>query len=395
MGKRFLLQGGDCAERFKDCEARTIEAKIKILLQMALVLTYGSKIPVIKMGRMAGQYGKPRSSPFETLPDGTKIHSYKGDIINGFGQTEEERLPDPGRLLEAHFRSSSTLNYIRALIKGGFADIKKNDQWDLDKVIDHTKRRQYENMTNTILDSLEFLEACGVPTAKQLEDVDFFTCHEGLVLEYESATTKQVDNRHYNMSAHFLWIGNRTRALDGAHVEYFRGLANPIGIKVGTDMCQQPQQLVDLLNVLDPRREPGKITLITRLGKDNVKLLGPLIVAVTRAGLRPVWVCDPMHGNTYTSPDGIKTRNVDHILSELTDTIRVHQYNGSHLGGVHFELTGENVTECVGGPEDLQHSDLALRYTSYCDPRLNYLQGLEMSFLIANMLGKRAQTSHL
>ena len=373
-GHRFFLQGGDCAERFQDCSQRPIEQKFKILLQMSLILTWGARIPTVRIGRVAGQYGKPRSSPIEKLPNGGgTIPSFKGDNINGFEATAESRAHDPHRLIEGHFHSAATLNYIRALIKGGYADLHQSKQWDLGGVVDRDKRTRYQEITKQIVDGLDFMEITGIQSRSQsaVKEVDFFTSHEGLVLDYESAVTKHVPNHlqrstFYNLGAHFLWIGNRTRALDGAHVEYFRGIRNPIGIKVDADMTGG--ELITLLDRLDPAKEPGKITLITRFGADKIwSDLPKLIQAVQNAGRQytTVWACDPMHGNTYTSSNGLKTRSFDAILAELKGTFEVHEQYGSHLGGVHFELTGENVTECVGGPQELGEHHLPINYTTY------------------------------
>lgn len=428
-GKRFLLQGGDCAEIFAECEQESIEARLKILLQMSLVLTWGGRMPTIKVGRLAGQYSKPRSKPTEKIDDGAggkmEIGTYKGDLINRIEATKEARLHDPTRLVQAHFHAGCTLNYVRALIKGGFADLHRSSSWDLGGFKDLARQNRYQEITDRIVTAINFMEACGMPEPMEMSAIDFFTSHEGLVLEYESAVTRKVlnhvDNKlhstgsagstrdmklrhpehshpesHYNLGTHFLWIGNRTRQLDGAHVEYFRGVANPIGIKVGAEMANDPSELISLISRINPTNEPGKITLITRLGKDKVtKCLPTLIFAVRNAGARVLWSSDPMHGNTYTADGGIKTRQFDDILAELTTTFRVHEQNGSILGGVHFELTGENVTECVGGPQNLSEKELHLRYTSYCDPRLNYIQSMEMSFLLAKLLQDRRSKSKL
>lgn len=426
-GKAFLLQGGDCAERFVDCNQESIEGRLMILLQMSLVLTWGAKIPIIKMGRLAGQYGKPRSSPVERVvgPDGKEIEikSFKGDNVNGFDATPESREHDPQRLVDAHLHSACTLNYVRALIAGRFSDLRKASSWSMAlgaDFKDEEKRTRYKLIVDRIHRALEFMETCGLPTdIDHFSKVDFFTCHEGLVLEYESAVTRPVhlDSHqramgtgsslsattgasainskkasgnlihHYNLGAHFLWIGNRTRDLNGAHVEYFRGLSNPLGIKVGKDMAQDPSVLVNLIARLNPNNEPGKITLITRLGKGNAATALPtLIFAIKNSGARVLWSCDPMHGNTFTAESGLKTRRFDDVLAELTETFTVHRTNGTFLGGVHLELTGEKVTECMGGPQDLSDGDLNLNYTSYCDPRLNAPQAMEMSFLLAELI---------
>lgn len=411
-GRSFILQGGDCAERFQDCLQDSIEARFKILLQMSLVLSWGAHIPTVRIGRLAGQYGKPRSSDTEVIKeeDGTTttLASYKGDNINGYTADQHTRKHDPNRLLLAHYHSACTLNYIRALIKGKFAALSNAATWDLGKVEDQYKRFKYQNITNKINESFTFMSSCNMPEPEKASQVDFYTSHEGLVLEYEAAVTRKVTpesmveppggaasrqgehtHSYYNLGAHFLWIGNRTRALDGAHVEYFRGIANPVGIKIGTDLAKSPKELVNLIKALNPSNEPGKITLITRMGKSNVAASLPaLINAVKQENLLVLWSCDPMHGNTFSATNGLKTRRFDDILSEITDTFHVHHSCGSRLGGVHFELTGEHVTECVGGPENLSTDDLKRRYTSFCDPRLNYLQSMEMSFLLSDLLKK-------
>ena len=402
-GHRFFLQGGDCAERFQDCSQKPIEQKFKILLQMSLILTWGARLPVVRIGRVAGQYGKPRSSPIEKLPNGTVVPSFKGDNINGYDATPESREHNPQRLIHGHFHSAATLNYIRALIKGGYADLHQSQSWDMSGVVNRDKRTRYQEISKQIVDGLDFMEITGIQSRSQsqVKEVDFFTSHEGLVLDYESAVTKLVPNHlqkanYYNLGAHFLWIGNRTRHLDCAHIEYFRGIRNPIGIKVDSEMTGV--ELITLLDRLDPAREPGRITLITRFGAEKIWTdLPKLIQAVQNAGRQytTVWACDPMHGNTYTSSNGLKTRSFDAILAELKSTFEVHEQYGSHLGGVHFELTGENVTECVGGPQELGEHHLPLNYTSYCDPRLNWLQGMEMSFLLADLLRLRKTQAFL
>lgn len=444
QGKRFLLQGGDCAERFQDCTREPIEAKLKIMLQISLILTWGGKIPTVRVGRVAGQYGKPRSSPTEKSADGTEIPSFKGDNINGFDANPSSRTHDPLRLVAGHFHSAATINYIRALIRGGLGDLHQSSHWDLGGVRDDWKRRRYEEIAAGIVEALEFMEIAGVPasTDRATKEVDFFTSHEGLILDYESAVTYHiptssssnatfstlyppsapspssspasssslsssssssssssfssntvsVGGKYYNLGAHFLWIGNRTRSINDAHIEYFRGIENPIGIKV--DAETQVDELISLIRALDPLNRAGKITLISRIGYEKVWLALPRLIRGVRADKRlVVWSCDPMHGNTYTTEQGIKTRNFDHILAELTATFQVHQSLGSRLGGVHFELTGEDVTECIGGPQQLAESNLRLRYTTYCDPRLNYLQSMEVAFLLADLLRSKGRYS--
>lgn len=387
-GKRFLLQGGDCAERFKDCNSLFIEKKLRILLQMSLVLTWGARIPTVRIGRMAGQFSKPRSSDFETV-DGTEVYSFRGDNVNGFDPANRE--PDPSRLLQAYFHSAATLNYVRALLAGKFADLHDAKLWDLDFVKNAAHRSEYEDMVKRILDALDFIKVCGAGDDPAFSTVDFFTSHEGLHLPFEESMTTKVGDKWYNLGAHFLWIGDRTRQLDHAHVEYFRGIENPIGIKVGPS--SKPEEIVELVKILwpEPAAKPGRITLITRMGASKVaESLAPIVKAVVAAGLPVVWQCDPMHGNTSTSkPSGLKTRDLDNILKEIRITFEVHQSLGTVLGGVHLELTGENVTECTGGPEMLTEEDLPERYTTYCDPRLNYAQSMEVAFLMATYLADK------
>ncbi len=386
-GEAFLLQGGDCAERFGDCRREPIESKLKILLQMSLVLTWGARIPVIRVGRMGGQYAKPRSKDTELI-DGVEMPSFRGEHVNGIEATLEARRPDPARLVEAYFHSSATLNYARALLDGGFADLHHPQHWDLGFVRSHKNRTQYEGMLDSILDALDFVESTGVTGSAALRTVELFSSHEGLLLAYEQAHTGEVEDKWYNLGAHMLWIGDRTRQLDGAHVEYFRGLENPMGVKVGPTM--KPDELVELLETLEPENRAGRMTLITRMGAGRVQdQLPPLVEAVKRAGRAVVWSCDPMHGNTTSTGTGVKTRNFDNISRELEETFDVHDSLGTIMGGVHFELTGEDVTECIGGPQELSEDDLSRSYETYCDPRLNYAQSLEMAFLMAQNLQSR------
>ena len=382
VGKAFLLQGGDCAERFVDCRRDTIENKLKILLQMSLVLTWGAQLPVIRVGRMAGQYAKPRSKPTEII-DGVEIPSYRGDHVNG--HAHDERTHNPQRLVDAYFHSASTLNYIRALLDGGFADLHNPGHWDLGFVRSAARRASYERVVDRILEALAFVESAGASGGAAFKTVEFYSSHEGLILPWEEAQTERIGNRYYNLGAHMLWIGHRTRNLDGAHVEYFRGIANPIGVKVGPGTT--PEGLCALLDRLDPDDVPGKITLIARFGADQVTTeLPPLVHAVHATGRTVVWSCDPMHGNTVTADNGLKTRDAGLVLSEVNQSLALHEQLGGVLGGVHFEMTGENVTECIGGPEELQMADLSRSYETFCDPRLNYAQSLEMAFLLAGGL---------
>ncbi len=385
-GKRFLLQGGDCAERFIDCAKDPIEAKLKILLQMSVVLTWGGHTPVVRVARMAGQFAKPRSRPTEVIEGYGEVASYRGDHVNGFDPAE--RRPDPQRMVRAYTHSAATLNYVRALIDGGFADLHSAEHWDLGFLSDRTHRAEYEAMLGRIRESIDFMEACGAGAVAALRSVDFFTSHEGLLLPYEEANTFAVGDRHYNLGAHLLWIGDRTRQLDGAHVEYFRGIANPVGVKCGPSL--EGDELVELCRVLNPDNEAGRLTLITRYGAGRVAEKLPVHVeAVERAGLTVTWSCDPMHGNTRSTTEGLKTRDFDKILAELSEAFDTHERMGTVLGGVHFELTGEDVTECTGGPQDLQDLQLSRAYETLCDPRLNAAQSLHVAFLIARRLESR------
>ncbi|CZR66532.1 related to family II 2-keto-3-deoxy-D-arabino-heptulosonate 7-phosphate synthase [Phialocephala subalpina] len=404
-GKAFLLQGGDCAELFDYCEPEAIESKIKLLLQMSLVLISGLNKPVVRIARMAGQYAKPRSSPNETI-NGKQVPSFRGDILNGY--PVNERALDPSRLVSAYFHSAATLNYVRASISSGIADLHRPLDWGLGHVRDPELQTKYSQIVSSITESLNFMRTVGADTAGQLQTVDLYTSHEGLLLQYEQALTRtlklsaapanalpptdafQADkDLNYDTSAHFLWIGDRTRQIDGAHVEFFRGLANPIGIKIGP--TTETSDVLTLLRRLNPRKEVGKVTLITRFGADKVtSLLAPHIKEVQNSEYKGkvVWQCDPMHGNTRSTATGIKTRQFEDILSELRQTLAIHRELNSYLGGVHLEMTGDAVTECTGGSEGLDDDDLSLNYTSYCDPRLNEKQSLELAFLIAGFYKK-------
>lgn len=386
QGKRFLLQGGACAESFEGCRADVITNKLKILLQMSLVLTYGLKRQIIRVGRFAGQYAKPRSSDTETR-DGVTLPSYRGELVNGVAFDQKSRRPDPWRLLRGYEHAALTLNFIRALVEGGFADLHHPEYWDLDFVAHATRAREYQQMVEKISDSLNFMETLAGIQAGQISRVDFFCSHEALVLPYEEAQTRQVPHKEgfFNLSTHFPWIGMRTADPGGAHVQYCRGIRNPIGIKIGPQMTRD--WLMDLMEQLNPEREEGRITLIHRMGHLKVeKLLPPLVEAVIDSGHPVLWSCDPMHGNTETTTTGVKTRRFENILSELETSFRIHHEMGSFLGGVHFELSGENVTECVGGARGLKEVDLERAYESLVDPRLNYEQSLEMALNIARSL---------
>lgn len=386
-GRRFILQGGDCAERFIDCAAQPIENKLKILLQMSVVLTWGAQMPVVRIGRMAGQFAKPRSKPTEVI-DGREVLTYRGDHINGFDPSQ--RRPDPHRMLRAYHHAAATLNYVRALLAGGFADLHHPETWDLDVLSEPGRRQEYAAMVERISEAMRFMDAVGAPTPT-FRRVELFTSHDGLLLPYEEAMTRQLpDGRWMNLGAHFLWIGDRTRTLDHAHVEYFRGVVNPIGVKVGPTMTRG--ELVELLDALDPEHTPGRITLITRYGVSRVAdLLPGHIAAVQKTGRAVAWSCDPMHGNTHKTSGGVKTRDFDDILGELETAFAIHRASGSALAGVHFEMTGEDVTECTGGPQGLTPEDLQRSYETFCDPRLNYAQSLEVAFRVAQRLQARRQ----
>ena len=388
-GRRFLLQGGACAESFDDCRPEVITGKLKILLQMSLVLTYGLKLQIIRVGRFAGQYAKPRTEIHETR-NGVSLPAYRGDLINRSGFSEEERRPDPELLLRGYERAALTLNFIRSLVEGGFADLHHPEYWDLDFVQHSPRAREYQRMVESIGDSLRFVETLAGAQAGGVSRVDFFASHEGLHLPYEEAQTRRVPHRAgwYNLSTHMPWIGMRTAVPGEAHVEYFRGIRNPIGVKLGPAMT--PGLLRELVELLDPGRDPGRLTLIHRFGRERIAdALSPLIDAVRASGRTVLWCCDPMHGNTELTGDGVKTRRFDSILSELEQAFEIHESEGSLLGGIHIELTGDNVTECVGGARGLSELDLGRAYSSRVDPRLNYEQALEMALLVARTTAKR------
>jgi len=389
-GRRFVLHGGDCAERFDDCNSDAVVRKLKILLQMSLVLTYGARRPIVRIGRVAGQYGKPRSQSTEVV-GGEEMATFRGDIVNGLEPDASGRRPDPRRLLEAYFRSTATLNFLRALIDGGFADLHHPESWELDFMTGSPAGLSYQRMAERIRDAVSYMESLGGVEQSALKRIEFFTSHEGLLLPYEEAHTRRVVRKpgHYNLGAHFLWIGDRTRQLEGAHVEYFRGLRNPIGVKVGPS-CK-PEELVRLVDKLGA--EPGRVTLITRFGRDRVAEHLPALVRALE-GAPVVWSCDPMHGNTRTVR-GRKTRIFDDIITELDQVFEVHAAEGTHLGGVHFEMTGDNVTECIGGADGIGEADLERRYESGCDPRLNYRQSLEMAFALARRLAPSHRTTEV
>jgi len=383
QGRRFLLQGGDCAETFADCESGQIARKLKILLQMSLVLLHGLKKPVIRVGRFAGQYAKPRSADTETR-DGVTLPSYRGDLVNRPGFTAAEREPDPELLLRGYERAALTLNFVRALVDGGFADLHHPEYWDLGFVHHSPLRDQYRQLVASISDSLDFYEAMSGNRIHEASRAPFYASHEALHLLYEQAQSRFIERRQrwYNLSTHLPWIGMRTAKLDGAHVEYCRGISNPVGVKVGPSMGADWVQ--GLCEVLNPQREPGRLVLIHRMGAAQIESrLPPLIEAVRATGIPVLWVCDPMHGNTESTPSGVKTRRFDNIVTELEQSFRIHAALGSYLGGVHFELTGEDVTECTGGARGLADADLARDYRSQVDPRLNYEQALELAMRVA------------
>ena len=387
-GQAFVLQGGDCAESFGDFTANIIRDTFRVLLQMAVVLTFGGALPVVKLGRMAGQFAKPRSSDNETL-DGVTLPSYRGDIINGPDFDPASRIPDPSRMEFAYMQSAGTLNLLRAFSTGGYADLHQVHRWNLGFVERSPLAERYADLATRIDQTLSFMQACGMSDLPQVRETEFYTSHESLLLPYEQSMTR-VDSTSgdwYACSAHFLWIGDRTRQPEGAHVEFLRGVKNPIGMKVGPSM--DADELVRLTEILNPSNEKGRLTLISRMGADKVEAkLAPLVRAVTRAGRNVVWICDPMHGNT-TTVAGYKTRPFDSIISEVRGFFDVHEAEGSFAGGVHVEMTGSDVTECLGGAHKLSETDLSANYATSCDPRLNAEQSLELAFLIAEELKAR------
>jgi 3-deoxy-7-phosphoheptulonate synthase len=387
-GRAFLLQGGDCAESFAEFHPNNIRDTFRVLLQMAIVLTFGAAVPVVKVGRLAGQFAKPRSADVETI-DGVTLPAYRGDMINGMEFTREARIPQPERMVTAYNQSAATLNLIRAFAQGGYADLNRVHYWNLGFVADSPLGYRYKDLADRLDEALAFMNACGLTseTTPQIRETDFFTAHEALLLNYEQALTR-VDSTTgdwYDTAAHFLWIGDRTRQPEGAHVEFLRGVSNPIGLKVGPTL--EPDELLRLVDSLNPSNEPGRLTLILRLGPNRVgELLPKHIHAVRREGRHVVWVSDPMHANTVKSASGFKTRHFDRILAEVKAFFEVHEAEGSYAGGVHFEMTGKDVTECVGGAQDITDADLGSRYHTHCDPRLNASQALELAFLLAEIL---------
>jgi 3-deoxy-7-phosphoheptulonate synthase len=386
-GRAFLLQAGDCAESF-DTVADSIRDRLRVILQMAVVLTYFTGVPVVKVGRIAGQFAKPRSRDTETI-DGVELPAFRGHIVNDVGFTAGERAADPQRLVTAYNRAAATLNLLRAFTKGGFASLSRVHQWNREFVASSPAGQRYEALADEIDRAVQFMSACGInsETLTDLRQVDFYTSHEALLLDYEEALTRRdsLTGDWYDCSAHMLWIGERTRQVDGAHVEFLRGVRNPLGCKIGPTAT--PDEVIALCEALNPERQPGRLTLITRMGATKVvDILPPLLKAVSDTGHPVVWVCDPMHGNTFTADDGRKTRHFEDVLAEVSGFFAAHRYTGTHPGGVHLELTGDDVTECLGGGSDLVTADLADRYETMCDPRLNGSQSIDLAFRLAELL---------
>ncbi|MDP9841903.1 class II 3-deoxy-7-phosphoheptulonate synthase [Streptosporangium lutulentum] len=383
-GEAFVLQGGDCAETFAGATADDVRDKLKTLLQMAIVLTYAAKVPVVKIGRMAGQFAKPRSKNTE-VRDGVELPAYRGDMINGFDFTPESRIPDPWRLLQAYHSSAVTLNLVRAFTKGGYADLRQVHAWNRDFVSESPAGKRYERLAREIDQALAFMRACGAEP-EEFHSVEFYSSHEALILDYDRALTRidSLSGMPYDVSAHMVWIGERTRQLDGAHVEFFSRIRNPIGVKLGpTTTAEEALALVEKLN---PANEPGRLTFITRMGASKIRdHLPSLVEKVTADGAQVAWICDPMHGNTFEAPSGHKTRRLDDVLNEVAGFFEVHRALGTHPGGVHIELTGDDVTECVGGGTEIVEDDLARRYETACDPRLNRSQSLDLAFRVAEL----------
>lgn len=401
LGRAFLLQGGDCAESFKEFNAGNIRDTLRVLLQMSVVLMFGGQLPVVKVGRMAGQFAKPRSENSEEK-DGVSLPSYRGDNINGDAFTSFARIPDPQRMIQAYNQSAATLNLLRAFVTGGYAAMQRVSQWNLDFTSNTEQGSRYLELANRVDDALGFMGACGLTADHPImTSTDFWTSHECLLLPYEQALTRKDSTTGlcYNCSAHMLWVGERTRQLDGAHIEFLRGVANPLGVKVSDKM--DPAELVKICEILNPENKPGRLTVIVRMGAEKLKLKLPhLIRAVRQAGAIVTWVSDPMHGNTIKVPSGYKTRPFDAILAEVKAFFDVHEDEGTHAGGLHLEMTGRNVTECIGGTREVTVDDLASRYHTHCDPRLNASQSLELAFVVAerlhhNLQAKPALKSHL
>ena len=386
-GKAFLLQGGDCAESFADFHPDNIRDTFKVILQMAVVLTFGSSCPVVKVGRIAGQFAKPRSQDTEIV-NGIEMESYKGDIINSIEFTKESRKPDPNRLIRAYNQSAATLNLIRAFSQGGFANLNKIHQWNLN-FVEEENAKKFREISLRIDECLAFMNACGIneKNVRQLYETEFYTSHEALLLDYEEAMTRidSTTGKWYDVSAHMLWVGDRTRQLDGSHIEFLKGIENPIGIKVGPST--DPEELIKILSVLNPNNESGRVTLICRMGADKINSILPNIIKIVKKeGSNVVWACDPMHGNTIKSNTGYKTRPLKNIFSEIQKFFQIHKSIGTYPGGVHLEMTGQDVTECMGGLQEITDEDLKNRYHTFCDPRLNASQSLELAFLISDFL---------
>lgn len=394
-GRRFLLQGGDCAESFAEHGPDHIRDFLRVFLQMAVVLTYAGGSPVVKVGRLAGQFAKPRSKPTEKRDD-IELPSYRGDIINGMEFTEEARIPDPSRMLRGYRQAAATANLVRAFALGGYADLERVHQWNMNFVQDSPQGHRYEELANNITESLAFMRAIGITAdnTPQLRQTHFFTSHEALLLGYEQALTRldSTSGEWYATSGHMVWVGDRTRQPDHAHIEYVRGIKNPIGLKCGPSL--EADELLELIDIIDPDNEPGRLTLISRFGAGNVeKYLPKLLRAVKREGRKVVWACDPMHGNTISAESGYKTRPFDRILSEVQDFFAVHRAEGTHPGGIHVEMTGDNVTECTGGAVAISDAELSNRYHTHCDPRLNADQSLELAFLVAELMQKEREAA--
>ena len=389
-GEAFYLQGGDCAESFSELNPNTIRDTFKLILQMAVVLTYASNTPVVKLGRIGGQFAKPRSSDFEEK-DGLKLPSYRGDIINSHEFTKESREPDPQRMMQAYNHSAATLNLLRAFAQGGFASLTQLNKWNLDFANNFESTQKYKSISQKIEESIKFMNACGIneKNTRELRETDFYTSHEALLLPYEEAFTRidSTTGDWYNVNSHFLWVGDRTRDPDGAHIHYLSGIKNPLGLKVGPST--NIDDLKKNIEILNPENEGGRLTLIVRMGAEKIQSTFPqLLKEIDKLGLNITWICDPMHGNTSTSNSGFKTRVTENILSEIKSFFEIHKSQGSIPGGVHLELTGLNVTECVGGPDEIKDENLGDRYHTFCDPRLNVNQSLELSFLLADLLSK-------
>ncbi len=391
QGRAFLLQGGDCAESFAEFSAAKIRDTFKVLLQMAIVMTFAAGCPVVKVGRRAGQFAKPRSANDETI-DGVTLPAYRGDIVNGIGFDEKSRVPDPERLLQSYHQSTATLNLLRAFAQGGFADLHQVHKWNLDFIANSALAEKYSHLADRIDETLAFMRACGLDNAPQLRETSFFTAHEALLLNYEQAFVRQdsLTGGWYDCSAHMLWIGDRTRQVDGAHVEFLRGVGNPVGVKVGPSM--DTDQLLRLIDLLNPDNDPGRLNLIVRMGAGQVgEHLPRLIRAVQGEGRQVLWSCDPMHANTIKASSGYKTRDFACVLEEVKRFFQVHRAENSHAGGIHIEMTGQNVTECIGGARPITEAGLSDRYHTHCDPRLNADQSLELAFLIAETLKQARQ----